>query len=142
MEKGHRIKLSLIAKPSVSYRENRLSQYSDRSFTKKLLSKHGSILDKVYTSIIGDSSPVFVCSYGVGRYSDAWDGGIHFSELEMTDSENSFQTYQMTLALIELLSSKGFVCSVPKTCYFFGKIAFEFCFSNEVNGSQGQLKSW
>ena len=142
LQQGHRLNLSLIAKPFVSYRENRLSQYSDRSFTKKLLSKHGSILDKVYTSIIGYSNPVFVCSHSVGRYSDGWEGGIEFSELGMTDLENSFQTHQMTLALIEFLSSKGFVCSIPKACYFSGEIAFSFCFSNEVNGSQGQLKSW
>lgn len=142
LEKGRWLHLSLIAKPSVSYRENRLSQYSDRSFTKKLLSKHGSILDKLYTSITGYSSPVIVCSHAVGRYSDAWDGGIYFSELGMTDLENSFQTYQMALALIEFLSSKGFACSIPEACYFYGKIAFEFCFSNKVNGSQGQLKSW
>lgn len=51
LQQGHRLKLSLIAKPSVSYRENRLFQYSDRSFMKKLLSEYNSILEKIYNTI-------------------------------------------------------------------------------------------
>lgn len=142
LQQGHRLKLSLIAKPSISYRENRLSQYSDRSFTKKLLSEHGSILEKIYTSIIGYSGPVLVCSRGVGIYSDCWIGGIEFSELGMVNLDDSFQIYQMTLALIEFLSSKGFVCSIPKAHCNARKIEFDFRFFREVNESQSQLKSW
>lgn len=141
LQQGHWDKLSLIAKPSASYRENRLLQYSDRSFMKKLLSEHSSILEKIYnTLIIGNTVSVF--NYGVGRFSDCWEGGIYFSELGMVNLENSFQIYQMTLALIEFLSSKGFVCSIPKAHCNGGKIEFEFRFFSEANGSQDQLKSW
>lgn len=142
LQQGHRSNLSLIAKPSVSYRENRLLQYSDRSFMKKLLSEHSLILGKIYNSIIGYTSPVLVCSRGVGRYSDCWEGGIDFSELGMVNLEDSFQIYQMTLALIEFLSSKGFVCSIPKAHCNGGEIEFEFRFFSEANESQSQLKAW
>lgn len=60
----------------------------------------------------------------------------------MVNLENSFQIYQMTLALIELLGSKGFSCSIPKASCISGKIAFDFRFFSEVNESQRQLKSW
>lgn len=142
LQQGHREKVSLIAKPSVSYRENRLLQYSDRSFMKKLLSEHSLMLDKIYSSIIGYTTPVLVCSRGVGIYSDCWIGGIEFSELGMVNLEDSFQIYQMTLALIEFLSCKGFDCSIPEAHCNGGKIEFEFRFFRKINGRQDQLKSW
>lgn len=109
---------------------------------KKLLSEHSLILRKIYNSIIGYTSPVLVCSRGVGRYSDCWEGGIYFSELGMVNLENSFQIYQMTLALIEFLCSKGFSCSIPSANCISGEISFDFRFFSEVNESQNQLKSW
>lgn len=143
LQQGHREKVSLIAKPSVSYRENRLLQYSDRSFMKKLLSEHSLILEKIYDSIIGYGNNISVFDNGVGHYSDCWEGGsIFFSELGMVNLENSFQIYQMTLALIEFLGSKGFVCSIPKASCSSERISLNFSFFSDVKESQSQLKSW
>ena len=134
ISKGERRSLILLATPNSAYRRERLSQYSDRKFMKKVLSEHGAILEKIYAVLDGNSStysqPIQVsCSY-IGPFSDCDEYCVNFSQLGMNNLKDSFQTYQMTLAFIEFLRKKGIVCSKPKAKFAsriaFDEIVFEF----------------
>ncbi len=149
IHKGERRSLILLAVPNSSYRRERLSQYSDRKFMKKVLSEHHPILEKIYAVLDGNSStysqPIQVsCSY-IGPYTDCDEYCVKFSKLGMNNLKDSFQTYQMTLAFIEFLSKKGIVCSTPKaklaSRIAFDEIVFEFTCKKALEANR-RGKDW
>ena len=149
IHKGERRSLILLAVPNSSYRRDRLSQYSDRKFMKKVLSEHHPILEKIYAVLDGNSSTYsqliqVSCSY-IGPYTDCDEYCVKFSKLGMNNLKDSFQTYQMTLAFIEFLSKKGIVCSTPKaklaSRIAFDEIVFEFTCKKALEANR-RGKDW
>ena len=149
IHKGERRSLILLAVPNSSYRRERLSQYSDRKFMKKVLSEHHPILEKIYAVLDGNSSTYsqliqVSCSY-IGPYTDCDEYCVKFSKLGMNNLKDSFQTYQMTLAFIEFLSKKGIVCSTPKaklaSRIAFDEIVFEFTCKKALEANR-RGKDW
>ena len=149
ISKGQWRGLILSATPNNTYRRERLSQYSDRKFMKKVLSEHHPILEKIYAVLDGNSSTYsqliqVSCSY-IGPYTDCDEYCVKFSKLGMNNLKDSFQTYQMTLAFIEFLSKKGIVCSTPKaklaSRIALDEIVFEFTCKKALEANR-RGKDW
>lgn len=149
ISKGQWRGLILSATPNNTYRRERLSQYFDRKFMKKVLSEQHPILEKIYAVLDGNSSTYsqliqVSCSY-IGPYTDCDEYCVKFSKLGMNNLKDSFQTYQMTLAFIEFLSKKGIVCSTPKaklaSRIAFDEIVFEFTCKKALEANR-RGKDW
>lgn len=132
--------LELIAKPTNSYRKERIYYYSDTVFKQKLLVEYRQLMEKICSKVYWLTS-ICIFPHGVFYYDDSQGHGISFSDLEMANISDSSKRYQMASALTEILNQKGYLFEGPRASFSGSKILFELS-KVSTTASTKELKQW